>query len=181
VLTVVLLVVLCFIPCSRSSRSDYFTSSSPDYLPRDYHTDAVVLHMGGFIAPAVSHQPAAANSNQPQHLTSTFDDSTPSAEDDDAYGEPPPAVAAAFKSSSRARRTKRRASMDEQGKQRITQLQLYLIAAPKMRQLPQHTSELQSYMSWCQPVRAKPGWQQVQKDYFAAPGTSTPQSVVLLR
>jgi hypothetical protein len=172
--------MLCFVRCSRNSRTASFTSSTPDDLPRDYDTDAVVLHMGGFTAPAVSQQPAAGNSNRPQHLTSTSDDS-PSAEDDDACEEPPPAGAVGFQSSSLAKRGKWRAAMDVRGNQRVMQLQLYLIATPKMRWLPQHTSELQSCTSWCQPVRAKLGWQQVQKDYFAAPGTRTQQLVPLPR
>jgi len=49
-------------------------------------------------------------------------------------------------------------------------LQLYSVAAPKMRQLPQTTNQLQSCTAWMQPVRVKPGWVQVQKDYFQAPG-----------
>lgn len=153
--------------CSRGVRQDSFTSGSADEVPRDYDTDAIVVHMGGFKAPAPTPHNLHSNGQQAQH-TSTSDDSTPSAEDEDACEEPPPAGATADGRNRMARRRAQDAAA--RCKERSTQLQLYAAAAPKMRRLPQHSSELQSCSAWCQPVRAKPGWQQVQKDYFAAPG-----------
>lgn len=135
--------------------------------------------MGGFKAPAPTPHSTPAVGAQAQH-TSTSDESTPTAEDEDTCEEPPPAGASVNGRSRLARRRAREAAA--RGKERSTQLQLYAAAAPKMRRLPQHSGELQSCSAWCQPVRAKPGWQQVQKDYFAAPGEAqraVPSPVVL--
>lgn len=146
-------------------------SSSDQLSQRDYDTDALVVHMGGFIAPT-------GGNSKPlnQFTTSTSDNSTQSADDDDGDAEgladlPPVSAAAAARAA--RRRNKRRASMEgragSSGKGRV-HLQLYSIAAPAMRRQAQHTSELGASSAWCQPVRVKPGWLQVQKNYFQAPG-----------
>lgn len=143
-------------PCSCSAHSDSSSSHAAELAQCDYDTDAIVVHMGSFTAPAASG--TAADSKLPP-LTTTTDDSTPSGEEDSG-GELPPA----------APRRSKRASLEGRGKGRPVYLQLYSIAAPRMRRMPQHTQELQSCTAWCQPVRAKQGWVQVQKDYFQAPG-----------
>lgn len=147
------LLVLCLVSvCSLGGSGRTSTESGPEEQPRDYDTDALVVHMGGFTAPATSRRSLGSHQGQPP--LSASDNSGPSAEEDDACEEQAPTGIDG----------RRRA------KQRGMQLQLYALAAPKMRRLPQHSSELQSCASWCQPVRVKPGWVQVQKDYFAAPG-----------
>lgn len=140
--------------CSFVGSGGASAGSGPEEQPRDYDTDALVVHMGGFRAPATSQRGLGSSSHGQQPLSAS-DASGPSAEEEDDLCEEPASAGVD---------TRRR------GKQRGIQLQLYAIAAPKMRRLPQHSSELQSCASWCQPVRVKPGWVQVQKDYFAAPG-----------
>jgi hypothetical protein len=146
---------LCTCVCSFGGSGRASTGSGPEEQPCDYDTDALVVHMGGFTAPATSQRGLGSSSSHGQQPLSASDASGPSAEEEDDLCEEPAPVGID------ARR---------RGKQRGIQLQLYAIAAPKMRRLPQHSSELQSCASWCQPVRVKPGWVQVQKDYFAAPG-----------
>jgi hypothetical protein len=172
-LLTVFLCVLLLTPCCRLvAREKSITRSTPEDFPCDYDTDAIVVHMGGFsvIAPssaAAAAAAAAANATTPRpHWTS--EESSPSAEEDDSFcGDVPQAAAAAVQG--KARQAGRGRGSPEHSREQVLQLQLYSIAAPKMRRLPQHTSDLQA-LGWCQPVRQKQGWRQVQKDYFQAPG-----------
>lgn len=54
--------------------------------------------------------------------------------------------------------------------QRKQQLHLYSIAAPGMRHSSQNMQELSQLMAWADAVNMRPGWVQVQKGYFEAPG-----------
>lgn len=147
--------LLCGVPgcpcCSRGSNADAGFASE-ELQPSDYDTDAIVVHMGGFLVTTPSSAAAATTSGESSH----------SAEDDDSCGGEPAAALAG-----KARRAARRTGNSR--KEKTVHLQLYSIAAPKMRRLPQHTSDLH-LMGWCQAVQQKQGWVQVQKDYFKAPG-----------
>lgn len=160
---------LLLAPCAASSggANDSFSSSSTEEFPRDYDTDTIVVHMGGFKAPLPAPQPA----DRAGLMTTTSDDSTPSAEDDscDELAAMAAAAAGADTGPGRGKRGRRK-SLEGRGEGAKMHLQLYSIAAPNMRRLPQNTNQLQSCTAWVQPVRMKPGWVQVQKDYFQAPG-----------
>jgi hypothetical protein len=159
--------------CSLVTRKKSTTRSTPEDLPCDYDTDAIVVHMGGFSVVAASSAAAAAAAAAAANGTTvrpnwTSEESSLSAEEDDSFcGDVPQAAAAAVQS--KARQAGRGRGSLELGREQVLQLQLYSIAAPKMRRLPQHTSDLQ-VLGWCQPVRPKQGWRQLQKDYFQAPG-----------
>jgi hypothetical protein len=157
--------------------ADLFSSSAGKEVPHDYESDAIVVHMGAFAAPALL---GPSNGKSPQAVATTTDDSNPSGDDDDSCEEPPPVQSAqqqaatsrgANKATARGQRPSRRA---QEGRPEKTQLvQLYSIAAPGMRRLAHDTAELSVCTAWCQPVRARPDWSQVQKDYFQAPGVCT--------
>jgi hypothetical protein len=39
-----------------------------------------------------------------------------------------------------------------------------------MRRRPEMTQDLSRVLGWAEPVKMKPGWKQIQKGYFEAPG-----------
>jgi hypothetical protein len=55
----------------------------------------------------------------------------------------------------------------------IQQLHLYSIACPGMRRWPDNTQDLGAALAWAEPVNMKPGWAQLQKGFFQAPGGAT--------
>jgi len=59
-------------------------------------------------------------------------------------------------------------------------LHLYSIAAPGMRRPPEVTQDLSRVLGWAEPVKMKPGWKQIQKGYFEAPGEVHPDTSVVL-
>jgi hypothetical protein len=52
----------------------------------------------------------------------------------------------------------------------VQQLHLYSIACPGMRRWPDNTQDLGAALAWAEPVNMKPGWAQLQKGFFQAPG-----------
>jgi hypothetical protein len=54
----------------------------------------------------------------------------------------------------------------------VQQLHLYSIASPGMRRWPDNTQDLGAALAWAEPVNMKPGWVQLQKGFFQAPGDS---------
>jgi hypothetical protein len=54
----------------------------------------------------------------------------------------------------------------------VQQLHLYSIASPGMRRWPDTTQDLGVALAWAEPVNMKPGWAQLQKGFFQAPGES---------
>jgi hypothetical protein len=52
----------------------------------------------------------------------------------------------------------------------VQQLHLYSIASPGMRRWPDTTQDLGAALAWAEPVNMKPGWAQLQKGFFQAPG-----------
>jgi hypothetical protein len=52
----------------------------------------------------------------------------------------------------------------------VQQLHLYSIASPGMRRWPDNTQDLGAALAWAEPVNMKPGWVQLQKGFFQAPG-----------
>jgi hypothetical protein len=52
----------------------------------------------------------------------------------------------------------------------VQQLHLYSIASPGMRRWPDNTQDLGAALAWAEPVNMKPGWAQLQKGFFQAPG-----------
>jgi hypothetical protein len=55
----------------------------------------------------------------------------------------------------------------------VQQLHLYSIASPGMRRWPDNTQDLGAALAWAEPVNMKPGWAQLQKGFFQAPGGTT--------
>jgi hypothetical protein len=100
---------------------------------------------------------------------------------DDGKAAPPAAAAAGDKSQanlelllvgSRVQRThsgKQKAGAGKKSLQ-VQQLHLYSIASPGMRRWPDNTQDLGAALAWAEPVNMKPGWVQLQKGFFQAPG-----------
>jgi hypothetical protein len=162
--------------------ADSFSSKTGKEVPHDYESDAIVVHMGAFAAPALL---GSSNSKGPQGIPTTTDDSNPSGDDEDSCEEPPPVLSAqqqaaaargAGKPTARSQRAGRRGSQAKPDRSQL--VQLYSIAAPGMRHLAHDTAELSVCTAWCQPVRARPDWSQVQKDYFQAPGVYSGSKVL---
>jgi hypothetical protein len=123
---------------------------------QDYDNDAIVVHMGCFEVPA----PSGDDSSNQGGINTSITAMHPSADSQIELVVPRSAAAAA------AARSGKHSS--QQPKQ---QLHLYSVAAPGMRQRPSSTEQLLRLLSWSDPVNMRPGWVQLQKGFWEAPGT----------
>lgn len=133
-----------------------------DREPQDYDSDAICCHMGAFLVPDAPVDAApddASASGKPQPHASSEPPDLPKAA---AAAAPATELQLLLTSFSNARKSCHKVEQQ--------QLHLYSIAAPGMRLPPQSTHDLSQLLGWAEPVRMKPGWLQVQKGYFEAPG-----------
>lgn len=156
---------LCF-HCSVS-RELSFTGGLLDREPQDYDNDAIVCHMGAFV---VSDAPVDAT---PEDVSASHDGKDTGRQSSITPTMLPKSAAAAVAAAAGAELELLLATgRGQPGRHRHEQqqLHLYTIAAPGMRRPPQSTHDLARVLGWAEPVRVKPGWLQVQKSYFSAPG-----------
>jgi hypothetical protein len=190
-------------PCCSCRREASFSSPLPEDEPQDYEHDAIVVHMGRFAAetPLPPGQPDAAKPASVQQQQGRKGKlglkqrSTKAVQGDgdgcstvDGAAAGPPASQKRGKSEpdlellfvgSRVQRThsckQGAAAKKDASKQslQVQQLHLYSIACPGMRRWPDNTQDLGAALAWAEPVNMKPGWAQLQKGFFQAPGGTT--------
>jgi hypothetical protein len=152
------------------SRELSFTGGLLDREPQDYDNDAIVCHMGAFVVPdapvdVTPEDVSASNGGKDTARQFSITQTTlPKAAAS--------AVAAAGASAELELLLATDRGRNQRHRQEQQQLHLYTIAAPGMRRPPQSTNDLAQVLGWAEPVRSKPGWLQVQKSYFSAPGGS---------
>jgi hypothetical protein len=146
--------------CRRQHSSQSFSSDVLAQDHQDYDNDAIVVHMGCFEVPAPNTEDASAGNSTENNLLATMQ---PSADSQIELVVPRSAAAAAARSGKHSSKL-----AQPQAKQ---QLHLYSVAAPGMRQRPSSTEQLTRFLSWSDAVNMRPGWVQVQKGFWEAPGT----------
>lgn len=156
-------------------REASFSSAVQNRDIQDYDNDALVVHMGAFEPPAQAvHQ--RKHTEAPGATSDSSLPSTPASEDEARDTAGPLAgkdVAAAGGDGGEA--AGGRGVSDSKGKRTIVLrkakvLQLYAVAAPGMRRVPNTTQDMAQCLSWGAAVAIKPKWTKVQKGYFDAPG-----------
>jgi hypothetical protein len=150
--------VLCGL-CRRQHSSQSFSSEILAQDHQDYDNDAIVVHMGCFEVPA----PSTDDTNPVEGAASSLLAAMQPSADSQIELVVPRSTAAAA-----ARSGKHSSKLHAQAKQ---QLHLYSVAAPGMRLRPSSTEQLGRFLSWSDAVNMRPGWVQVQKGFWEAPGT----------
>jgi hypothetical protein len=186
--------------CCSCRREASFSSPLPEDEPQDYEHDAIVVHMGRFAAetPLPSGQAAAASSSEDtkpapdqQQQQGKAGKSGKSGKEKRASKADEPggnvgntsdgaaAPVADEKSAanlellfvgSRVQRTQSCKKAASKKVLQVQQLHLYSIASPGMRRWPDNTQDLGAALAWAESVNLKPGWVQLQKGFFQAPG-----------
>lgn len=146
--------------CRRQHSSQSFSSDVLAQDHQDYDNDAIVVHMGCFEVPAPNADDSSGGHGTTDSLLAAMQ---PSADSQIELVVPRAAAAAAARSS--AKQGGKHAQ--PQAKQ---QLHLYSVAAPGMRQRASSTEQLSRILSWSDAVNMRPGWVQVQKGFWEAPG-----------
>jgi hypothetical protein len=141
------------IGCRRQHSSLSFSSDVLAADHQDYDNDAIVVHMGCFEIPA----PSTDDSSNHGGINTSVTGMHPSADSRIELVVPRSAEAAAR-------------SGKHSSQQPKMQLHLYSVAAPGMRQRPSSTEQLSRLLSWSDPVNMRPGWVQLQKGFWEAPG-----------
>lgn len=143
---------------SRIPREASFSSASLMQDAQDYDNDAIVVHMGCFEVPAWSFSDDGSHGRsspvQSQNIELVINHNKTCS-------------VTPLESGSPSKERQPSPFLNAVGKE---QLQLYSVAAPGMRKPPDNMEELVHYKGWCEPVNARPGWVQVQKGFFDAPG-----------
>ncbi|WIA30200.1 hypothetical protein OEZ86_000292, partial [Tetradesmus obliquus] len=153
--------VACGGVCARRQHSSQsFSSDALAQDHQDYDNDAIVVHMGCFEVPAPNADDSSGGHGTTNSLLAAMQ---PSADSQIELVVPRAAAAAAARSS--AKQGGKHAQ--PQAKQ---QLHLYSVAAPGMRQRASSTEQLSRILSWSDAVNMRPGWVQVQKGFWEAPG-----------
>jgi hypothetical protein len=150
------------------SRELSFTGGLLDRDPQDYDNDAIVCHMGAFVVPDAPVDAA------PEDVSATGDGKDTARQSSITPTMLPKSAVAAVAAAGAPAELELLLATDRGRNQRHRreqqQLHLYTIAAPGMRRPPQSMHDLARVLGWAEPVRSKPGWLQVQKSYFSAPG-----------
>eukprot|EP00882_Tetradesmus_deserticola_P006586 GHRQ01006933.1.p1 GENE.GHRQ01006933.1~~GHRQ01006933.1.p1 ORF type:complete len:343 (+),score=136.35 GHRQ01006933.1:148-1029(+) len=148
--------VACGACARRQHSSQSFSSDMLMRGHRDYDNDAIVVHMGCFAVPALTDDGVTEAGEADTSMAAL----QPSADSQVELFVPRSAAAAA--------RSNKDSGQQLQAKQ---QLHLYSVAAPGMRQRQGSTEQLPQLLSWSDAVNVQPGWVQLQKGFWEAPGT----------